>query len=428
MKIAYIAAGAAGMYCGTCIHDNPLAAALQRMGHEVALIPTYTPIRTDEADVSLSRVFYGGINVFLQQKVSLFRHTPWAVDRLLDSPGLLQSLSRFSASTSPADLGALTVSVLEGEEGRQKKELEKLIRWLQSDFRPDIVHLTNAMFVGMARQIKTALQIPVACGLQGEDVFLDSLVEPYKDTAYRLLAGRAADVDAFIAPCGYYRERASAMLQITPESIHIVRPGLNLDGHGSIPREEGDTPFRIGYLARIAPEKGLAQLVDAFRILSDEIGREHVRLTIAGYLGKRDESYFKDIVARIDQWHLAESVEYLGEIDREQKLRFLNRIHVLSVPTLYPDPKARYALEALANGTPVVQPRHGVFPELLEATGGGVLVEPHSPQALAAGLRKLHREPELRRRLGASGKAVIHADYGDRRMAEETLRIYEGVV
>ena len=116
MRVAYIAAGAAGMYCGTCIHDNTLAAALRRQGVDVALIPTYTPLRTDEEGVALNRVFYGGINVYLQQKWSLFRHTPRAVDRLLDSPHLLGSLGRFSASTSAADLGALTVSVLQGEE------------------------------------------------------------------------------------------------------------------------------------------------------------------------------------------------------------------------------------------------------------------------------------------------------------------------
>ena len=76
MRIAHISAGAAGMYCGTCIHDNTLATALKRLGVDVALIPTYTPLRTDEQDVSIDRVFYGGINVFLQQKWSLFRHTP----------------------------------------------------------------------------------------------------------------------------------------------------------------------------------------------------------------------------------------------------------------------------------------------------------------------------------------------------------------
>ena len=87
MRLAYIAAGAGGMYCGSCIHDNTLAAALMRRGVDVALIPTYTPLRTDEESVSLDRVFYGGINVFLQEKLGFFRHTPRFVDWLFDRPG-----------------------------------------------------------------------------------------------------------------------------------------------------------------------------------------------------------------------------------------------------------------------------------------------------------------------------------------------------
>ena len=97
MKIIYLAAGAAGMYCGTCLHDNTLAAALLSAGTDLLLVPTYTPIRTDEEDLSEKRVFFGGINVYLQQKLGLFRHTPWFLDRLLDAPPLLRWVSRFAA-------------------------------------------------------------------------------------------------------------------------------------------------------------------------------------------------------------------------------------------------------------------------------------------------------------------------------------------
>ncbi|MGH7601291.1 MAG: glycosyltransferase family 4 protein, partial [bacterium] len=175
MKIAYIAAGAANMYCGSCIHDNTLAAALIKKDHEVALIPTYTPLRTDEVNVTLDQVFYGGINVYLEQKFSLFRHTPWLLDKLFNGRALLNLASRFSASTNAKDLGALTVSVLQGEEGRQKKELAKLIQWLQESYRPEIVQLTNSMFLGMAKEIKKALGTPVLCAVQGEDIFLNDL-------------------------------------------------------------------------------------------------------------------------------------------------------------------------------------------------------------------------------------------------------------
>src|SRR3990172_11497725 len=130
MKIAYIAAGAAGMYCGSCLHDNTLAAALLELGEDVILVPTYTPLRTDEPDVSIRRVFFGGINVYLQQNSALFRHTPWWLDRLLDHPGLLDRLSQRGVNIQPSELGAMTVSMLRGEAGRQRKEIKKLIHSL----------------------------------------------------------------------------------------------------------------------------------------------------------------------------------------------------------------------------------------------------------------------------------------------------------
>src|SRR5437763_7308767 len=130
MKIAYITAGAAGMYCGSCMHDNTLVAALCNLGHDALLVPTYTPIRTDEEDVSQKRIFFGGINVYLEQKLALFRHTPWFIDRLFNFPALLRWVSRFAFGTRAEDLGELTVSMLQGEHGRQSKEVDKLVTWL----------------------------------------------------------------------------------------------------------------------------------------------------------------------------------------------------------------------------------------------------------------------------------------------------------
>src|SRR5205085_12333673 len=132
---------AAGMYCGSCMHDNTLVAALSAQGHDALLVPTYTPIRTDEPDVSQERVFFGGINVYLQQKLGLFRHTPWFLDRLLDAPRLLRWVSRFAVKTRAEDLGDLTVSVLQGEHGHQKKEVDKIVNWLADDIKPEIVVL-----------------------------------------------------------------------------------------------------------------------------------------------------------------------------------------------------------------------------------------------------------------------------------------------
>ncbi len=426
MKVAYITAGAAGMYCGTCIHDNTIATVLNKQGHNVSLIPTYTPTRTDEENVSLDRVFYGGINVYLQQKLPLFRHTPWMFDRMLDSPKLLNSLASLSASTDARDLGELTVSMLKAEQGYQKKELTKLVKWLREDNQPDIIYLTNSMLIGMAREIKKALDVPVICALQGEDIFLQELIEPYKTQALSLLAERAADADGYVAPCNYYAQfMAEEYLQVSVDKIHIVPLGLNLDGHGELHHKTEPPPLKIGYLARICPEKGLHLLVSAFYTLTKELGTDNVELHVAGYLGKKDNPYFEELVNQIHAWDLQENFVHYGEVTRSQKIDFLNQLHVFSVPTVYRESKGLSILEALANGVPVVQPEHGSFPEMIEATRGGILVPPESSDAVAEGILQLYREPEKRKHLGKIGKKNVHQNFSDEIIAQQLMQVFQ---
>jgi glycosyltransferase involved in cell wall biosynthesis len=431
VRIAYIAAGAADMYCGTCLHDSALAAALLRLGQEVALVPTYTPLRVEGPDVSLDRIFFGALNVYLQQKTAVFRHTPEAFDRLLDRPELIRRAARLGASTDPTELGDLTYSVLQGEEGFQAKELEKLVAWLREGFQPDVVHLTNSMFAGFARSLKRELGVPVVCSLQGEDLFLNQLREPWRTRVRELLRERVKDVDAFQVNSAWYADFMAGYLGgvggvggVDRRRMFVVPLGLSLDGYGGGEARDEAAPLTIGYLARICPEKGLHVLVEAFRLLAERAPGQ-VRLRVAGYLGARDRRYLEDLEARIAGRGLAGSYERVGEVDREGKIRFLRSLDVFSVPTVYLEPKGLSVLEALANGVPVVQPRHGAFPEMIEATGGGLLVEPDSPADLARGLETLLRDRGLRLELGRRGRDAVHARFHDRAEAEGTLRVYE---
>ena len=217
MKIATITAGAAGMYCGSCLRDNALARALMAKGHEVVLVPTYTPTRTDEPNVSHSRVFLGGINVYPQHKSAFFRHTPWFADRLFDSPRLLNWAASIGVKTEADQLGGLTFSMLRGEDGPNQKEFAKLATWLAEEVRPDIVDISNGLLIGAAAPLRRTLGVPVVCTLSGEDLFLEGLPEPWHAEAIELLRRRAADVDAFITFSRYYAGFMAEYLQI-PES------------------------------------------------------------------------------------------------------------------------------------------------------------------------------------------------------------------
>jgi glycosyltransferase involved in cell wall biosynthesis len=424
MRIAYITAGAAGMYCGSCMHDNTLVAALLAQGHEALLVPTYTPITTDEPDVSQKRVFFGGINVYLQQKLSLFRHTPWLFDRLLDAPRLLRWVSRFAVKTKAEELGDLTISMLQGEHGHQKKEVAKLVGWLAGEIKPEIICLTNALISGMVHEIKRQLGVPVLCTLQGDDIFLEALPQQFRATAISSIRDHCREIDGFIATSAYYAEFMTGYFGIARERFHVVYPGLNLSGHGGPPPQREKPPYVIGYFARICPEKGLHHLVEAFRILRKTPGIPPCRLHVSGWLGGNHHDYFDDLRSRLHSAGLGDDFSHLESPDHASKVRFLQGLDILSVPTVYREPKGLYVLEALANGVPVVQPRHGSFPELIEMTGGGHLVNSDDPQDLARGMRHLLDNHAVREELGRKGKAAVHSRFRADIMAKETVEVF----
>ncbi|MBI2825676.1 MAG: glycosyltransferase family 4 protein [Planctomycetia bacterium] len=427
MRIVYLAAGAAGMYCGSCLHDNTLAAAMIEAGEDVLLVPTYTPIRTDEEDVSEPRVMFGGINVYLQQKVPLFRRTPWFLDWLFDRPRLIDWLARRSMSTQAAGLGDLTVSMLRGEEGNQRKEVEKLVHWLASHVRPEVVHLSNSMLVGMAREIRRRLHVPIVCTLSGEDIFLEKLPAPWYEQARAALRERARDVTAFVALNRYYADFMSEYLDVEPERIHVIPHGLKLAGHGTRRRPPARREFVIGFLARICEDKGLHHLADALALLAGDeaaAGGPPVVLKAAGYLGKSDRAYLDGVTARLRGAGLHDRFEYVGELDRAGKIEFLQSLDVMSLPTVYRESKGLPVLEAWANAVPVVLPAHGTFPELIEDTGGGRLHEPENPRALADALKEFIRDERLCETCGRAGQQAVHARYTDHLMARRTLDLY----
>jgi len=421
MRVVYLAAGAAGMYCGSCLHDNRLAATLRAQGRDVVLVPLYTPLRTDESDVSTRRVYFGGINVYLQQTTALFRHMPAFLDRLLDAPALLRSVGRFAARTRPEVLGELTLSVLQGERGRQRKELQKLIAGLRA-LQPSLVHLPNLMFVGLAPALKAALHVPVVCALAGEDIFLDRLPDPYRTPAFELIRERAADIDGFVALTDYYARHATAHFGLPADRVHRIPMGIRAADF-SPPARPAARPFTIGYLARVCPEKGMAELAQTVGLLWQQ-GRD-CHLRAAGYLGAADKPYLASILDKLRVEGSQDRFEYVGEVSRDQKLEFLGSLDVLSVPTTYPESKGFYVLEALAAGVPVVQPAHGSFCELIAATGGGILYTPGDVAALADALAGLMDDAPRRQQLAYQGRAVVCRDFTAERMATEAWRLYE---
>jgi glycosyltransferase involved in cell wall biosynthesis len=425
MRILYITAGAAQMYCGSCLRDNALASELLARGHDVALVPLYTPTLTDEENVSRGRVFFGGISVYLEQHSALFRHTPRVLDKLWDSKLALKLAARSSIQTSPRMLGELTVSMLKGEEGNQRKELEKLIDWLKTEPPFDIISLPYTLLIGLAGPLGEALGRPVCCTLQGEDLFLEGLPEPYRSESVQLIKEHVKHVERFLAVSHYYEEFMPGYLGIPREKMRLVPLGINLQGYEMRePRQQG-SPFTVGYFARVAPEKGLRLLAQAYVKMRESLGAGEARLEVAGYLGEEHRGYLEGAERCLGEAGLASEFNYRGALDRAGKVEFLRGLDVLSVPATYDEPKGIFLLEAMACGVPVVQPRRGAFTEIVEQTGGGLLVEPDDAGALAAGLRRVKEDAALAAELSANAYANVRRHYSVAQMADRALEVYE---
>jgi glycosyltransferase involved in cell wall biosynthesis len=412
------------MYCGSCLRDNAMATELIARKHDVLLLPVYTPTFTDEPNVSNNHVVLGGISAYLEQYVPLFRKTPKWLDRLWDSKFVLSLASRRSISTNPKMLGEMTVSVLKGESGFQRKEIDKLIDWLKNEPPLDIVNLPYTLLISLAKPLREALNVPIVCTMQGEDLFLDGLQEPYRETALRLIRSQMENVDGFLAVSQYYADFMPGYLGIPREKIRVVPLGINPHGF-ELKEPIRDGPFTVGFLGRVAPEKGLHLLAEAYRLVREELPAG--RLEVAGYMASDCKSYLADVQKQLKEAGLAGEFRYYGVIDRADKIAFLRSLDVMSLPATYDEPKGVSLLEAMACGVPLVQPRRGAFTEMVESTGGGILVRPDDPADLAEGILKIARDKKLAEELGANGFRGVREHYSAAYMADRLLEAYQSI-
>lgn len=428
MRIIQLTPGTGSFYCGSCMRDNALVKALIKMGEDALMLPMYlSPILDEGLAFPGSPLFYGGINVYLQQAVPLFRNTPEWVDRLFDSRNALDAAAKRAGMTNPEDLGPLTLSTLKGEEGNQAKELKKLTRWLKNEGKPDVVCLSNIMLIGLAKEIKRQTGATILCTLQGEDYFIDLLLEPHRSDCWRTFTERSVDVDAFIPVSHYYGEVMKRRAKLPANKVFPIHNGILLDGYAPRPTDAPELPPTIGYLARMCGLKGLDTLVDAFLLLRERAGLEKVQLRVAGTKTLADEPFIKAQVDKLTAANALSDAVFRANISREEKISFLQNISVLSVPATYGESFGLYVIEAMAAGVPVVQPNTAAFPEILERTGGGILCEPSSPKALANALEALLRDPQRAKQLGETGRKAVLEQFGVDNMAQAVLNVIHTV-
>ncbi|MCK5565902.1 MAG: glycosyltransferase family 4 protein [Planctomycetes bacterium] len=428
MKIAQLTPGSGdNFYCENCLRDIALIKALRRTGHDITMIPMYLPLQRQKNLSGDTPQFFGGINVFLQQKFPIFRKTPRWIDSLLDSPKLLSWISDKSSMTSSKDLAETTISMLNGENGHQLKELNRLVEWLsQKENTPDIVCLSNILLAGFAKQIKQRLNIPVACLLQDEDGFLDALGKDYSKQAWQILSDRANDIDIFIAVSKYFADEMVQRLRIDKQKVRIVYTGVDIDKFAA-----GTSPPpvpTIGFLSRMCFDKGLDILVDAFVLIKKNENLKNAKMKIIGGKTKADIDFINKIEKKLDAPDILKDVEFISDFNEQTRADFLSSISVMSVPEKKPVAYGLYALESMASGVPVVQPATGVFNELIEITGGGVLYQPNTPRALADAITPLLLNPQRTFEIGRHARDTIVNNFNINQTAENIVELYKGTI
>ena len=435
MKIVHITAGAGGRLCGSCLHDNALVRSLRTRGLDAILVPAYVPTTTDEENIAIERIVMGGVNVWLEEHIPLFRQMPRFLDstlgRLLDSRWLLTWLSSRTGSTRPADLGPLTASTLAGEQGHQRKEVEKLVAWLSAEVRPDVVHLSNALLVGLARRVKQATGARIICSLSGEDIFIEQIPAPHYGRIRELLRERAADVDQFVALNHSFAEFMADYLAVPIETISVIPHGVDRTGFPAVApdlvarRRVRGGRLVVGSLARACPEKGLEQLVRSLPLIA--LDRD-VEVLAAGAEVDAEQGYLRRCLTLAEDLGVADRFRWLGQVDRPGKLRLLESIDGFAMPTVFPEATGIPVIEALAAGVPVVAPAHGTFPELLDNERAGLLHAPGDPADLARAIGRLLDDEELASRCGWHGHELSLARHTADQMAAGHEDLYTQVL
>ena len=423
MKIVHIVPGSGGtFYCQNCMRDGALVQALRKQGVDVVMVPMYLPMFSDgDPVVDDTPVFFGGINVWLQQQVPFFQSTPRWLDRLLDSKWMLNRAAKMEGTTTAADLGPMTLSMINGVDGNQHKEVARLIEWLVVHEKPDAIHISNALLIGLAGPIKAALNVPVFCSLQDEDWWLDEINPPFDQACWEAIGARIADVDRFVAVSNWFANCMSQRLMIPRDLIDVVHIGVELDGYEQAPLLF-DPPV-LGYLSRMNSALGIDKLVDAFLELKKFQGLENLKLRATGGAVGDDLKCVSRLRKKVARAGYGDDVEFVEDFSRESRLGFLQSLSLMCVPVEQGEAYGSYIIEAMAAGVPVVQPNAGAFPELIIATGGGEIYE-----GLVPALRRMLLNPKRARELGAQGRKSVIENFSIEAMAQHMISIYEEVI
>ena len=426
MNIVQIIPGSGGsFYCGNCLRDSKYVVALREQGHQVIKIPMYLPIFSDERDIKDIPVFYGAVSIYLKQLYPIFRKAPLWVEGLLNSRPLLKMAASMAGSTNAKGLEEMTVSMLLGEDGKQSEELERLVDWMAEHCKPDVVHISNSLLLGLAHRIKERLGVPIVCSLQDEDVWVDAMQPVFRDQIWKLMSEKSNDVDHFIAVSDYFSDVMQKRMNLPSEKIQSLYLGVDPLDYEFI--STNNKVRNIGYISRMCYENGFDILADAFILLKKKAGFEDVKLILTGGSTASDTKYIKAIRKKLSRENLDSQVEMVEDFEETGRLSFFRKVSVISVPVRNGEAFGMYLLESMASGVPVVQPALGAFPEIVKLSGGGIIYEHNTPQALCEALAELLSDPEKLNQMSVNARKGVETKFNIHDHAKEMIDVYQNL-
>lgn len=416
MKILFIVPGSGDLfYCGNCFRDNLQVTALRKAGHDVVVMPLYLPLRhgSFRADTPL---FFPATTFYTAQRFFARRGMPGWLKRITGSDALLRVASSLSGTTSSEGLEGMTLAMITGEDKAFREMVDQLIAWIREREKPDIIHLSSSLLIGIAREIKRHLQTPIVCSVQDEEVWLDRMKSPDASAAWRGIAENACYTDRFVTTSRFYRSMLLERLPLGKE-VEVIYPGVDREKYKTAGYPENPV---IGFFYRMNRENGLDILTDAFVKLKEKKTIPGLRLRIGGGYTPKDKPFLRQIRRKLAPYR--EDVVIEDSYDPGGHARFYREITVLSVPLRFEEGVGIYLCEAFAAGCPAVEPSTGSFPEIVG--DAGLLYGRNDGEGLAEALEHLLTDQELLGRCRNNALALSASRYNDVVLAGRLLSVY----
>lgn len=428
MKIINIVPGFGGtFYCGNCLRDSGYTKSLIALGHDAMMVPIYLPLTLEHGvEENEFPIFFGAVNVYLKQNFKIFRKMPAWMKRMFNSSSILRYAAKQAGSTRTDGLEEMTISMLRGKNGNQNAELQEMIDFLQKHIQPDIIHLSNALLLGLAEQIKEQLKIPVVCSLQDEDVWVDAMKDKYRDKVWNLMSEVGENVDAFISVSQYYANEMKRKMRIPDDKMYVVPIGLDYSLYKY--SEPAENPQAIGFLSRMYEEHGFGLFIDSYIKLKQDPEFKDVLLKLSGGYTADDKKYVKKQIKKLKKAGVYNDVEFIEDFMPEDRYKFFEKVTFLTVPVLKGEAFGIYQLESMLCGVPVVQPALGAFPEIIEQARGGITYSPNNVETIVEIWKKFLPDKEKIQELSKKGRETVEQNFSNEVLSRQVLDVYEKLV